>query len=349
MSKTLFKRPVTPPIRALMGFILGLLIMSVAVQVFLVNSFDFENIKRGTHLILQGVNPWAEETRIQDFYNPPFSVLFLWPVLFTNSQVYHVIGGALLFAFVFYHKAWVGLAWFATNSMLWLLAAGGVNMFVIGGGLWLLLAAAHINKRWIGIFCRVLAYGLLMVKPQGGFFIVLLYVLLRRDWKGVLISILVYGLPFLTLYPDWLQVMLTDPPRAQTVANHSIMGQFGLLAAAVISLLVLVARRWEYWQLGGAFAGILTPYGMPGLPIFLTLTAVRKLAAIPIVIIFSGCLAALTWITPPAGVDYYAFLNPRMAVYHLSMLGLVLALACISETGPGEGEISVRDWALRSR
>jgi len=165
----------------------------------------------------------------------------------------------------------------------------------------------------------------------------------------VLISILVYGLPFMTLYPDWLQVMLTDPPRAQTVANHSIMGQFGLLAAAVISLLVLVARRWEYWQLGGAFAGILTPYGMPGLPIFLTLTAVRKLAAIPIVIIFSGYLAALTWITPPTGVDYYAFLNPRMAVYHLSMLGLALALACISETGPGEGEISVRDWALRSR
>ncbi len=107
-----------------MGFILGLLIMSVAVQVFLVNSFDFENMQRGTHLILQGVNPWAEDTRIQDFYNPPFSVLFLWPMLFTSSQFYHVIGGALLFAFVFYHKAWVGLAWFATNSMLWLLAAG---------------------------------------------------------------------------------------------------------------------------------------------------------------------------------------------------------------------------------
>ncbi len=80
----------------------------------------------------------------------------------------------------------------------------------------------------------------------------------------MLISILVYGLPFLTLYPDWLRVMLTDPPLAQTVANHSIIRQFGVLAAVVISLLVLVARRWEYWQLGGALAGILTPYGMPG-------------------------------------------------------------------------------------
>ena len=331
-----------------MGFILGLLIMSAAVRIFIVNSFDFEAYQHGTRLILQGVNPWAEETRIHDFYNPPFSVLFLWPMLFTNSHIYHVIGGAMLFAFVFYHKAWVGLAWFATNSMLWLLAAGGVNMFVIGGGLWLLLAADHTRGRWVGIVFRVLAYGLLMVKPQGGFFIVLLYVLLRRDWKGVLISILIYGLPFLSFYPDWLRVMLTDPPRAQTVANHSIMGQFGVLAATVVALLVLVARRWNYWQLGGALAGILTPYGMPGLPIFLTLTAVRKLAAIPIVIIFSGCLAALTWITPPAGVDYYAYLNPRMAVYHIGMLGLALALACISEPKPGEGEISVRDWVIRS-
>lgn len=347
MNPANLKGPVSPQLRALSGFILGLLVLGAAVQIFVVNSFDFDNMRHGTRLILQGVNPWAADTRIHDFYNPPFSALFLWPMLFTNSQVYHVIGGALLFAFVFYHKSWVGLAWFATNSLLWLLAAGGVNMFLIGAGLWLLLAADHAHRNWLVLVFRVLAYGLLMVKPQGGFFIVLLYVLLRGDWLGILVSILVYGLPFLTFYPDWVRVMVADPPRAQTVANHSILGQFGPLAAALVAALVLAARRWNYWSLGGALAGILAPYGMPGLPIFLTLTAVKKLAAIPVVILFSAGLAALTWITPPAGVDYYAFLNPRMAVYHLSMLGLALALACLSE--PDEGEISIRPLFTRSR
>lgn len=237
-----------------------------------------------------------------------------------------MIGGALLFAFVFYQKAWVSLTWFATYSMLWLLAAD------------------HSRRSWIVLLLHVLAYGILMAKPHGGLFIVILYVLLRRDWKGVLIAVLVYGLPFLSFYPDWARVMIADPPQAQSVANHSIMGQFGLLAAIVVAALVLVARRWDFWSLGGALAGILAPYGMPGLPIFLTLTAVNKLRAIPIVILFSAGLAALTWITPPAGIDYYAFLNPRMAVYHLSLLGLALAMACVNEAAPGEGEISIRKW-----
>jgi hypothetical protein len=106
-----------------MGFILGLLIMSVAVRVFTVNSFDFEAYQHGTRLILQGINPWSEETRIP--VNPPFSVLFYGQCCSPTSQFYHVIGGALLFAFVFYHKAWVGLAWFATIPCCGCTGAGG--------------------------------------------------------------------------------------------------------------------------------------------------------------------------------------------------------------------------------
>jgi hypothetical protein len=90
------------------------------------------------------------------------------------------------------------------------------------------------------------------------------------------------------------------------------------------------------------------PYGMPGLPIFLTLTAVEPLAAIPIVVIWSACLAALTWVTPPPGVDFYAFLSPRMAIYHLSMLGLALALACLSPSSASVDAIAVADW-IRTR
>jgi hypothetical protein len=265
-------------------------------------------------------------------------------MLFTTPKVYLVLGGALLFAFVFYHRAWVALAWFGTNTLLWLLAAGGIDMFVIGGGLLLLLAGDRQYATRRGLVLRVLAFGLLMVKPQGTLFIVALYILKRRDWKGLLVCIIVYGLAFLPWYPAWLNVILQNAPLAQTEATHTLWAQYGPYFAGFIAALVVLSRRWRYWQLGGALAGILAPYGMPGLPIFLTLTAVETLAAIPIVVIWSGSLAVLTWVTPPPGVDYYAFLSPRMAIYHLSMLGLALVLACLSPGREGSDTIAVRDW-----
>jgi hypothetical protein len=242
----------------------------------------------------------------------------------------------------------VALAWFATNSALWLLAAGGIDMFVIGVGLLLLLAADHSPASRRALVWRVLAYGLLLVKPQGGAFVVALYSLTRRDWKGLLSGCVLYGLLFLPLYPAWIDVVLHDPPLAQTEATHTLWAQFGPAVAGLVGFGVVLARRWKYWQLGGALAGILMPYGMPGLPIFLTLSGVKSLAAIPIVVIWSACLAALTWVNPPPGADYYAFVSPRMAIYHLSMLGLALALACLS-TSRGEADtIGVGDW-LRAR
>src|SRR5689334_19435547 len=197
------QRPVTNTTRAIFGFVMGFGLMLLAVRIFVVNHYDFDNIKRGLRLILQGVNPWAPETRIPDFYNPPFAVLFLWPMLFATPKVYLVLGGAMLFAFVFYHRAWVALAWFATNTVLWLIAAGGIDMFLIGAGLLLLLAGDNAFNKRSGLVWRMLAYGLLMVKPQGGIFIIALYVLTRRDWKGPLLAILVYGVLFLPLYPAW--------------------------------------------------------------------------------------------------------------------------------------------------
>jgi hypothetical protein len=332
--------------RAFIGFIFGLVVVGFAAYIFHVNDFDFGNMQHGVRLILAGINPWAAETRIADYYNPPFAVLFQWPMLFTTPRIYLAIGGALLFAFVFYKKEWVGLAWFGTNTFLWMIAAGGIDMFLIGSGLLLLFAGDRYYPKWQGLVLRVLAYGLLMTKPQGTIFIVGLYFLLRWDWKGLLVSVLVYGLPFIRLYPDWIRVLISDPPVYQTLTPHTLWGQFGPLLAGVVAVAVSLSRRWKYWQLGGALAGIFTPYGMPGLPIFLTLTAVPKRAAIPIVIIYSGCLAGLTWVTPPAGVDYYAFMNPRMAIYHLSMLGLALALACLSRpenTAKDADTIAVRE------
>jgi hypothetical protein len=109
----------------------------------------------------------------------------------------------------------------------------------------------------------------------------------------------------------------------------------------------VLARKWHYWELGGALAGILTPYGMPGLPIFLTLSAVNSLKAIPIVVIWSAALSGLTWVTPPAGIDYYDYLQPLMAIFHLSMLGVALSLACLSVDSQGPNLIDVRGWIAR--
>jgi hypothetical protein len=303
--------------------------MVAVVQVFRVNSFDFENMRRGVAAIFGGVNPWAPETRILHYYNPPYAVLFLWPMLFTTPQFMLVIGAALLFALVFYEKSWAALAWFATNTMLWLIAAGGVDMYLIGAGVLCLLAGdRRYESRW-GLVLRVIAYGFLLVKPQGGFFIVALFVLLRRDWKGVLGALLVYVLPFMMLYPDWAGVLLSDPPLAQTEAAHTILKKFGFQIAIAVAILVIFARNWRYWHLGGALAGILMPYGMPGLPIFLTLCAVRRASTIPAFVLFSALLASLTWVTPSAsGRAFYDILNPLMSIYHLSMLGLALILAC---------------------
>ena len=287
-------RQITATQRALFGFILGFLIMMAATRVFQVNSYDFDNMQRGVRLIVSGVDPWAVETRIPDYYNPPPSVLFLWPMLVLSPELFLALGSACLFAFVFFLRAWAALAWFATNTVLWLIAAGGIDMFVIGAGLLFLLAgdSAFTTKR--GLVFRVIAYGFLITKPQGGFFIILLYLLTRLDWKGALLSLLIYGLFFIPLYPSWLDVILNNPPLAQTEATHTLWAKFGLPLALIIALGTIFARKWRYWELGGALGGILTPYGMPGIPTFLTLTAVSSKKAIPIVIIWSALLAVVT-------------------------------------------------------
>ncbi len=344
MRSRLWHIPVTDSSRAVLGFGFGCPILLAAVRIFLVNTYDFDNMQRGVRLITSGVNPWAAATRIPDFYNPPFAVIFMWPMLFATPRVYLVLGGALLFSLVFYYRAWVALAWFATNLMLFLLAAGGIDMFVVGGGLLLLLAGDKFYAQRRGLLLRVLAYGLLMVKPQGTIFIVGLYILTRRDWQGFLICCLVYGLPFLPLYPAWLDVILHNPPLSQGQATNTLLAQYGLWLALAVAIGIVLKRTWSYWQLGGALAGILMTYGMPGLPIFLTLTAVQPLVAIPIVVIWSGCLAALTWVNPPPGIDFYAFFNPHLSIYQLSMLGLALALACLSPGPAGPHTIAVAAW-----
>lgn len=337
--------------RALFGFVFGFVFMLGVVQVFHVNWFDFGNMQRGVGLIWQGVNPWAPETRIPDFYNPPFAALFMWPMIFITPKVVLVIGGALLFALVFYYRTWVALAFFATNSFLYLVSAGGIDMCVIGGGLLLLTAGDRLFEKRLGLVLRVLAYGLLLVKPQGTIFIVALYLLLRMDWKGGLTALVIYGLAFGWLIPDWLRVLLVDPPVAQTVASHTIMKKFGPWVAVVVASLVIPRRPWRYWQLGAVLAGILSPYGMPGMPIFLILTAIPNLATIPAIILYSGCLAAITWIAPPtpvSGLEFYNFVNPLLSIYHLSMLGLALVLACFSNLAVENLEIEDDTIDLRA-
>ncbi len=327
--------------RALLGALLGAIIMLVVVRVFFVSCFDFDLIRRDTLVLLSGQSPWALENRTGGFYNPPFSFLFLWILVFTNSKTMIVIGGALLFALMFYHRAWVAAAWFGTHTFLWMVSAGGIDMYLIGAGLLLLLLADHFSNRPAQTALRVLAYGFLLVKPQGGAFIVVLYILLRRDWIGIIASLAIYGLLFAPLYPGWIDYVLIDPPATQVQAAHSLATHFGFVLSIPVAIGVALARRWKYWQLGGALAGILSPYGMPGVPIFVILMAVNKLAAIPAILVYSGCLAVLTWVAPQ---------SPLMGIYHLGMLALALILACLlpGAAGRDDDTIDLTAW-LRAR
>lgn len=108
-----------------------------------------------------------------------------------------------------------------------------------------------------------------------------------------------------------------------------MLAKFGLGISVVVTLIILISRKWKYWELGGALAGILMPYGMPGLPIFLVLTGVRQLKAIPILILYSALLAIMTWIEPSAGLIYSEYGSHLMSIYHISMLGLALVLCFI--------------------
>jgi len=318
--------------RALFGFLFGAIIMAVLVQFTIVNTFDFDNIQRSVRILATGGNPWVPISNWYEFSNPPHSVLFLWPMLFVGPRALQVLGGAFLFAIIFYQKTWTALAWFLTNSVLWVIGTGNVDMYVTGAGLLLLFAGDKMFKTKLGLALRVLGYGFLTVKPQGGVFIAGLYFLLRRDWKGLICCVLVYGVIFSPLLPGWLTVMIARPIVTGGTVNHSIWAGFGPVAAVIVAGLVAVSRRWKYWQLGGALAGVLTPYGMPSVPFFFMLTAIPAVTAIPVVILFSAGVVALTWfVSPPAGVPnpnlyYKTFLD----IYNLAIIGFGLSLACLS-------------------
>jgi hypothetical protein len=311
---------VTGKTRLLLGFLFGLAIMYVVTRVFAVTSFDHGIMQRGMQEMLAGVSPWAPETRLLAFFNPPFFVLFLWPMLLLSPKGMLILGGATLFALVLYRRSWAAVAWFGTHTFLWIVAAGGVDMYLMGVGLVLLVWSDKCSRVPLRVLLRVVAYGFLMTKPQGGVFVVIIYVLMRRDWQGVALSLVVYGGLFLPLYPDWIDVIWATPPTAQIAAPHSLGARFSPLLTIPVAIWVTFSRRWTYWQLGGALAAILSPYGMPGIPIFLVLTAVDRPAAVPAVLVYSGCLAVFTWVAPQ---------SPLMGIYHLGMLGLALILACL--------------------
>jgi len=344
------RKKVTPFQRTALGLGFGLAVMFAITSVFTVNNFDYTNIRNGVAAILMGGNPWSAKAVGFEFFNPPFSALFLWPLLFVNEKLVIAIGGAFLTAFIFNRRAWVAFSWFATNLFLWILAAGSIDMFVMGSGLLCLVMSDDVRDSWGRTILRVAAYGLLMIKPQGGAFIVALYVLLARDWRGLVAAFLLYSLPFIPLYPDWIRVILTSPPMGQDYSPLTILGQYGPTFSVLLATAVALSRPWRYWQLGAALASILSPYGMIGIPVLLVLTTVKRLRAIPIVVTFSWCLAVLTWVTPPQGVDYYQYLGPHMETYHMGMLGIALTLAIFQPAqieSNTEGMIDLRQHLSR--
>ncbi len=323
--------------------VFGVALMGTATQVMIVNDFDYNNMRRGILALWQGVNPWAPETRLPHFYNPPFAMIFLAPLVWLRPPAMLTWGAALLAGYAFYRRAWVALGWFGTATLLWLIAAGGVDMYLMGMGLWLLALGDRLpsTSRWRTVL-YTLAYGYLLVKPQGGLFIVLLHAWLRRDVRALLASFVLYFVLFLPYYPDWLHVLRADPPPGQNTEHHSLAGHFGLGLALLLAVLVACSRPWTYWSLGGALAGMVSPYGMPGVPIFLTLTGARSRRALIALLLYGAGLAWLTWprTIPPDIERYYDYTGPFMRIFHLGMLGYALTLAVLKPAfGPAVDEV----------
>lgn len=331
--------------RVFLGFVVGFAFMGTATRVFIVNSFDYANMLRGIQALFHGVNPWDAGTRVLNFYNPPFALFFLWPMLWVRPQVLLILGGGLLSGYAFYRRAWVALGWFVSAEMLWLIAAGGIDMYVVGMGLWALALGDRASAKWLRTSFYVVGYGFLLVKPQGGVFIVLLHIWLRRNWGAILWSVGLYGILFAGFYPQWLRVLITDPPPGHRTETHAFAAQFGIGAALVLALMVLWARPWAYWSLGGALSAILSPYGMPGVPLFLILTSVRTKKALLMFVLFSSALTLLTWNTPPPDIrDYYAYVGKFLRIYHLGMQAYALSLAVLEPTVPGKyNRFDIRD------
>ena len=59
-------------LRAIFSFLVGSIFIFSVLRIFEPNSFDYENMRRGTQALIQGVNPWNPEARISHFYTPPF-------------------------------------------------------------------------------------------------------------------------------------------------------------------------------------------------------------------------------------------------------------------------------------
>jgi hypothetical protein len=98
----------------------------------------------------------------------------------------------------------------------------------------------------------------------------------------------------------------------------------------VAVVLALLARRWRYWQLGAVLAQTVLPYGMPAVPLLIIFTAIPKLVAIPVIVLFSAAIAAMTWLNPPPSfTNTYDFILPMLSIYHITMLVFGLALACL--------------------
>ncbi len=321
--------------RVLLGIVFGFAFMATATKIFIVNEYDYRNIVRGVTALLQGINPWKAETRIYNFYNPPFSIFFLWPMLWLHPRYLLILGGTLLAGYAFYRGAWVALGWFVSAEMLWLIAAGNIDTYIMGAGLWSLAIGDNLKNQKIRILLYSIGYGFLLIKPQGGIFIVLFHVWLRRNWLAVLLSIFLYVVPFAHLYPDWIKILIIDPPPGQRSEPHTFAGQFGLPFAIILSLIILCSRDWDYWSLGGALAALLPPYGMPAVPIFLILTAANTMKALLMFIFFASGLALLTWNTPPPEIkDYYAYVGKFLRIHHLGLQAYALTLAILAPKYP---------------
>jgi len=224
-----------------------------------INTFDFDNISHGMGYLLRGTNPYWSLDKYQ-FYFPPWSVVFLWPLAFLNVGWMVALDVAIWIIYVLARGKPTALLLLIHPLFILLIASGNSEIVGLVFGIWLVQSNL---KGWP----RGVALLLLTIKFQTVFLLILLEgvrILLDRDWQAVAV-IGAVAIPTIVIFPQWIPNYFVNPAGAWGYP-FSVIGTGGVLAALAFTALILLVmrRRLDEWRTMAIFLSLVwTPYVLP--------------------------------------------------------------------------------------
>lgn len=224
-----------------------------------INSFDFDNINHGLGMMLVGVSPYWFKG-IYQYYFPPWSVFFLWPLAFVTVAWMVALDVALWIVYVLARGRLPALLFLIHPLFILLIASGNSEIIGLVVGVWLIQANV---KGWP----RGVAMLLLTIKFQTAFLLILLEglrILLDRDWEALAV-IPALAIPAMIRFPQWIPNYFKNPAGAWGY-SFSVIGTGGVLAAVSITIIILyiMRKRLDEWRALAIFLSLVwTPYVLP--------------------------------------------------------------------------------------